>query len=331
MADLIPTGIFSSWAITSFRDSLIAELEKKSKATELQLFFYAVTLSGWNEVSSAVKRWQSAKARRKVTMYVGTDHGITDPDALETMKRDGVSVQLMVNYSGVFHPKLVWLSGSAEHVVWIGSNNLTRDGLANNIEFAAVIRTDRVPDRLHDWARGVTDGSVPLDAELLDSYRSERAQFERRRAATKSMTFTWSRRTEPISRSTPRPRRGDLILEVMPEETRGGNQVQLPKEAVRQFLGLEEIGDQVLIKLKQKGKGTFRNLLVSVFSNNTVRISINELEYRDRPCVLVLRKLSTNRLEFEIIPAAVFPTRYRLLLAACTNQTRSGSRRWVII
>ncbi|WP_333981589.1 phospholipase D family protein [Burkholderia gladioli] len=331
MAQLIPTGIFSSWAVTSFRDSLIAELDRKSRATELQLFFYAVTLSGWNEVSSVIRKWRSAKSRRKVTIYVGTDHGITDPDALEAMDRDGVFVQLMVNYSGVFHPEVVWLSGGTEHIVWIGSNNLTRDGLANNIEFAAMIRSDRVPDLLRDWAQEVAAGSIPLDTGLLDSYRSERAQFEKHRAAAKSMTFTWSRRTEPADRSKPRLRAGDLILEVMPEETRGGNQVQLPKDAVRQFLGLEAIGDRILIKLKQKGKGSFRNLLVSVFSNNTVRISINELEYRDRPCILILRKLSANRLEFEIVPEAVFPTRYRSLLAACTNQTRSGSRHWVII
>jgi hypothetical protein len=102
---------------------------------------------------------------------------------------------------------------------------------------------------------------------------------------------------------------------------------------VKEFFDLSRVGDKVSIRLKQKGAGPFRNLIITVFSNNTVRVSINELEYRDRPCVVVFRKLSPSKLdfEFEIVPKSIFPARYKSLLAACINQTRYGSRRWVIV
>jgi len=35
---------------------------------------------------------------------------------------------------------------------WAGSNNITRDGLVNNIEFAVAIRSAEVPRDLRCWA-----------------------------------------------------------------------------------------------------------------------------------------------------------------------------------
>jgi HKD family nuclease len=328
---LLPTGTFGSWNIAQFRSSLIDELEKSRSALLFQLYFYAVTLSGWHELAEPVKRWKAANEKRSVIMYVGTDHGLTDPSALEQMRKDGVDVRMMTSYSGIFHPKVAWLSGPRKHHVWVGSNNMTRDGLVNNVEFAVMVSSDTAPAALSEWAQKVMDGSTPINDALLKSYRSERNRFERHRVKTKSETFTWSRRTEPDPKRLPRPRPGDLILEIMPKETRGGNQIQIPKEATKLFLGLDSVGDQLAIELKQKGEGPFRKLIITMFENETVRLSINELEYRDRPCMIVLRKLSAGQLEFEIIPKSIFPARYKSLMAACSKQTRRGSRHWAIV
>lgn len=178
----LPTGAFGSWTVTKFRDSLISTL--KDDATlgraNLSFYFYAVTLRGWSEISDSVLAWLEFDDCRAANAYVGTDHAITDPDGLEAMARDGVAVRLMQNYRGVFHPKVVWLERSRETRVWAGSNNITRDGLVNNIEFALAIRSEVAPDDLFRWSKEVHTASVELTDERLQSYRGQRADFEER-------------------------------------------------------------------------------------------------------------------------------------------------------
>lgn len=74
-----------------------------------------------------------------------------------------------------------------------------------------------------------------------------------------------------------------------------------------------------------------RELTMTLFSNRTVRLVINELEYRDRPCVVLFHRTGSDRYLFEIIPESIFPTRYRSLLALCDRQTHPKSRRWGIV
>ena len=45
---------------------------------------------------------------------------------------------------------------------------------------------------------------------------------------------------------------------------------------------------------------------MTVFANKTVRIVISDLEYRDRPCVLIFRRMSEGRYEYEIVPREHF-------------------------
>lgn len=327
----LPTGTFGSWTVTSLRDSFLEELANDQVSKALTMFFYAITSSGWEEVQEPVLRWVKARANRSVTVFAGTDHAITDPSALEVMHRQGINVRLMNSYSGVFHPKVIWMTGDEKNLVWVGSNNLTKDGLLHNIEFAVLIKDCTVPSELSQWAESVEAGSCSISEELLVSYKEERERFERNRAAAKTTTFTWSRREEPKKAIRNPIRRGDLIVEIMPEETRGGNQIQFPKEAVKSFFGLEKPGDHTTISLQRKDSKETRRLVITVFANNTVRLSVSELEYRDRPCVIIFRKVRGGRIVFEIVSESIFPTRYRALIAACTRQTRKGSRRWNIL
>jgi HKD family nuclease len=317
--------------VKSLRDSLVSELAADNTSNTLLLFFYAITSSGWGEIRKPVLKWQKAKKQRVVTVYVGTDHGITDPSAIESMHQAGLDVRLMEFYRGIFHPKVVWLKGQSSNSVWVASNNLTKDGLLHNIEFAVIIKSKDVPSDLNRWADAVASGSTALTAELVASYKSEREEFEKKRAAAKSTTFTWSKKREPASAPGPSISQGDLILEIMPEETRGGNQIQIPKQAAQEFFGLTGVGDQTTIHLRRSGAPETRSLVITIFANNTIRLSINELEYRDRPCVIVFRKARGGVIEFEIVPESIFPSRYRALIALCKRQTRAGSRRWEIV
>lgn len=333
MGTLLGTSKLGSWNVTELLDSLITELPRDKKCHTLRMYFYAVSVAGWQEVRSAITKWLAAKGKRRVIAFVGTDHALTDPNALMQMQQDEIDVRLMINYRGVFHPKVFWLEGARANLVWVGSNNLTRDGLVNNIEFAALISSaPPAPSGLVKWSDAIEAGSEPLSDDLLASYKNDRKKFEKNRAATDSTTFTWSKKQEPKRLQESRAvKKGDLVVEVMPQETRGGNQVQLPKAAAEQFFGVVGVGSTKTIQLKRVGAEYARRLVITVFKNNTVRISLNELEYRDRPCVIRFRKTRGGIVEFEIVSESIFPTLYRRLLAACGKQTRAGSRRWTLV
>lgn len=331
MHTYLPTCTFDSWAITSLRDSLTSELAVDKSSDTFLLFFYAITSSGWDEIRTPLLKWKKSKKARVITVYVGTDHGITDPTAIESMQEAGIDVNLMDAYRGIFHPKVAWLKGGSSNLVWVGSNNLTKDGLLHNIEFAVLIKSRHVPLKLSRWTNAVASGSTAVTPELIQSYKQERSRFEKKRASAKTTTFTWSKKHEPESGQSLAIAKGDLILEIMPEETRGGNQIQIPKQAAKEVFGPENIGDQTTIHLRRNGTTETRSLVVTVFNNYTIRLSINELNYRDRPCVIVFHKARDRVIEFEIVPESIFPSRYRSLIALCTRQTRAGSRRWDII
>jgi hypothetical protein len=265
-------------------------------------------------------------------MIVGTDHGITDPRALTWIQNDGIEVLIMVGYQGVFHPKVVWLQGVKSNSVWVGSNNLTRDGLLSNVEFAILVKTPSVPTAFKNWSEAVEAGSTSLTRQLLDSYDRERKAFESKRAAVKATTFTWTQKTEPkASGRVPAAQPGDFIVEVMPKETgSGGSQLQLPVAAASAYFGLNEGGASSRVRLRRVGSPTARSLTMTVFPNNTVRLSIGDLEYRDRPCVIVFHRSSRTIVEYDIVSQSVFPNRYASLLELCINRTRMGSRRWGI-
>ena len=329
----LPTWISGKWSITAFRDSLISTLRADRSCTTLCMYFYAVTQSGWDQLRQSVLAWKSCNEKRTVLLFVGTDHGITDPSALKQISEDGVDVRLMRKYNGIFHPKVVWLQGSKRHAVWVGSNNMTRDGLLNNVEFALLALTRERPLALDRWARAIETASTKLTPRLLKSYETQRRQFETKRVRAGTATpFTWKGRVEPKKKKpTPAVKDGSLIIEVMPKETGGeGRQLQLPVKAASKFFSVKGVGSSNIIDLLEKGGSFSRQLTITVFENNTVRIVISNLEYRDRPCVLVFKKMGNKRFEYEIVSKSVFPNRYKSLLALCTNQTRRGSRRWVI-
>lgn len=338
----LPTLTSAEWTVAALVDSFKATLSKTRGQATLRIFTYAVTASGWRELQKSVRNWLANGDNRNAIAYVGTDHAMTDPDALRHMQSDGVEVRLMVEYIGVFHPKVIWLSSDHSHNVWVGSNNLTEDGLLRNIEFATLIASTDLNPQLKKWFNVVHKGSTPLTEELLNSYEVERRDFADRRAQTG--TFTWSQRKEPPppppNPVKPLPHRpiiipatGDLVVEVMPRETGlDGKQLQLPIAAATTFFLLPDaVGSSRQVTLTPVGNDYARTLTMTIFKNNTTRLSINELDYRDRPCVIIFRRLGRAEFSFEIVRRSIYPDRYRNLLERCNQQTRSGSRRWGVL
>jgi len=322
----LPTITTESFRVTDFLDSFISELRTDTSCTNLSMFFYAVTKSGWDCVRKPMLDWKRQLDNRSILLCVGTDHAITDPYALSEMLSEGIEVRLMKKYNGVFHPKVVWLYGRRRHVTWVGSNNLTRDGLKNNVEFALRVTTEKKPSQLDNWVNSVLQGSVQLTSNLINSYETQRKKFEKARRQAGLTTFTWVEKSQPVSQKV---ETGRLIVEVMPRETGGdGRQLQLPVRAAHAFFGLNDKGSSKTIKLRALGASSFIKYTISVFSNHTVRIVVRDLDYRDRPCVLIFQKQRKSYFEYEIVSENIFPDRYKQLLRICNEQTRSGSRRW---
>lgn len=343
----LPTFQSGEIAFAAYRESLIASLASDQTGAKLALLFYAVTELGWSELKPSIIAWSKRLKSRRVVAYVGTDHAITDPQALQQMSSDGVDVRLLVRYRGIYHPKVVWLSGPRHHLVWVGSNNLTREGLLNNIECATLVKSTSPHPDFQRWVQAIDQASTSLTPELLNEYQRERDAYGAARVA--AGTFTWSRKEEPPApppvqrrrRQQPPPdppalpavaQPGDLLIEVMPRETgQGGKQVQLPKAAGVQYFGLaDRIGASRQIRLSYQGGHNPRMLTMTIFDNNTIRLVLNELDYRDRPCVIVFHRTAPNDYQYEIVQRSILPTRYRRILDACVRQTRTGSRRWGI-
>ena len=234
----------------------------------------------------AVRRWLRHRRDRTAIAYVGTDHALTDAEALNRMLEDGVHVRMMLSYVGTFHPKVVWLSGSRRNILWAGSNNITQEGLRWNIEFATVTKFKTRYRGLQRWFRMIHEASVDATIEQIEDYRQQRLRYGRQRAT--AGTFTWvgrhqvrvarrmvqpraARRRGPAGRLIDPVGRGDLVIEIMPRETgSAGNQVQVPKEVAVSFFGLpNRVGASINVRLSNVHTASSRILRLTLFRNQT--------------------------------------------------------------
>lgn len=340
----LPTLSSLAWTATDLFDSIKAELSADRSGTHLRFYMYQVSLPGWELLREPVATWLRARSNRGVTAFIGTDHGFTHPEALQMMKDDGVEVWIPTDYEGIYHPKVLWLESPKAHVLWIGSNNLTEAALSSNIECASVIAHPLLPAGFDKWRTRIAESSQRLTDDLLDSYRGERREHGKR--AAKLGTFVWSKRTSSSSNRMPAQRvpaapgarrnqaqAGDLVLEVTPKETGGGGaQVQIPKRAAISFFRVPGArGSQRRINLRFHGAQAPRQLTMTLFGNQTVRLSLSELDYTHRPCLLRFHHMGGDRYEYEIIQKSQSPGRFNALLNLCPNRTRMGARRWGIL
>ena len=332
-----PTMRTAAWVVTDFLTAAERVCEVDKQSHQLRLYFYAATESGWKRLRKSILNWSKACDGRAVTAYIGTDHALTDVAALEAMQREGVEVRLMRHYTGIFHPKVIWFVGHAGSTILAGSNNLTEDGLRNNIEFATVTTLAKIDANLQTWHDEIHNASEAVTAALIKSYAKEKEKYGQRQATSGlGGDFTWSKRTSGTSakrsntKATAAGGAGGsrLILEVMPRETsEEGRQVQIPLDAARRFFGLgKTIGSSINLDLNNVDTQESRTLVLTLNRNATARLSIRELEYGSRPCVLIFTKQGRRRFNFELVRRAIDPSRYDDLIAEC-EQT-PPVRRW---
>lgn len=337
LSQAAPTMRTAAWAITDFLSAVERVCLADKQSRELRMYFYAATESGWKRIRKSILNWRKSHDSRVVTAYIGTDHALTDAAALEAMQSEGVEVRLMRHYRGTFHPKVIWFVGNPGGTIIAGSNNLTEDGLRNNIEFATVTALAQVDANLQTWHDEIQKASEPATVALINTYAKEKEKYGQRRATSgQGGEFTWSKRTSGASVKKTKAKVSavvgsggpGLILEVMPRETsEEGRQVQIPLAVARKFFGLSNAaGSRINLELSNSETQELRRLVFTLNRNSTARLSIRELEYSSRPCVLIFTKRGRGKFDFEIVRRAIDPSRFDALIAEC-KQT-PPDRRW---
>ncbi|OJT25713.1 hypothetical protein BO221_07600 [Archangium sp. Cb G35] len=136
----------------------------------------AVSFTRCSGLQLLVEPLQEVAKRGRVRVLTSTYQQVTQPEALEALlEMEGVECRVQGGSTG-FHSKFWWFRGKSGAECWAGSSNLTRGGLATNLEWnirsleeARIEQTRRQFDAL--WGRSDVQ---PLSRELIHRYRLHR-------------------------------------------------------------------------------------------------------------------------------------------------------------
>lgn len=332
--DWLPGYVLSGTPVRSVIASFVEAIGASTGASHqiITLCYYSASVAGWRKLAPVLVKWMAKKHGRVVRAYVGTDHGLTDPDALDEMIKAGVQLRLLTEYEGIYHPKVIhWDEGGGKGQAWIGSHNLSGAAFETNVEFGVRLNFSQQPVEWTTWVDFVEKASVAATPDFIKSYRTEREAFAKKEP---SRRFVWSKRKaaskKGVTSALPALSAGTLVLEIMDRETgQGGKQIQPPIPSLPFFgLGVGKNTKQITARLK--GDPATHQLTLTRMANATARLHVAELDYGDRPCFMLFRRNGTIY-EYEIVSQAAHPKRFQQLDALPLKQTRIGSRRWMIV
>ena len=329
----LPGYVLAGTPVRSVYASFIEALGSSTATPDqtITLCYYSASVAGWRKLAPASVKWLAKKHGRAVKAYIGTDHGLTDPDALDEMMRAGVQVHLMTEYEGIYHPKVIhWNDGTGTGAVWIGSHNLSGAAFEKNVEFGIRLAFSKQSADWTSWIDFLDKASTPATPDLIKSYRKERNAFAKKQP---SRQFVWSKRKGPPKKSSKAApavlAANTLVMQIMDRETgQDGKQIQPPIPALS-FFGLGAGQTTKQIQARQKGDPEVRELRLTRMKNATARLHIAELDYGDRPCFMLFRRTGSTY-EYEIVSQAAQPARFQQLAALPLKQTQMVSRRWMI-
>lgn len=337
----LPTIDSGDTTICDFLKSLETAFGPESKAKEVRMYFYGVTQSGWARIRGYVRAWLTVDPSRKISAYVGTDHALTEPEALTEMTKDKVEMFILTDYCGTYHPKLLVFAERSTLLVLSGSNNLTAAGLSTNVEFATSIRIPMNSAAVAQWETEVSRSSSPLTEDLLKQYKRERDKRQKKlKSADVSWQFTWKRRKKSRGQSVNgnEPKQPitlgaeTLVYEIMPKETgTAGSQIQILKEVAIGYFSLpNRVGATVTITLRNQDSDETRQLSMTYNENSTFRLSIHEAAFPARPCFLVFKREALKQFSFVVVSEGDRPTQYADLDKRL-GKKRISKRRFKII
>ncbi|MGH9920170.1 MAG: phospholipase D-like domain-containing protein, partial [Nitrososphaerales archaeon] len=145
-----------------------------------------VTAPGVEGVAQSLKRYGASTCR----LIAGTDGFVTQPGAIELAIRNGWTVRFGAHVrSGIFHPKLMVLgnrfgpTGCLQRAsgFYIGSGNLTTQGLYSNLELGVVGTSGTVANEAAAAFGELWTASRPVTKGNLATYAARFADEARRR------------------------------------------------------------------------------------------------------------------------------------------------------
>jgi len=304
-----------------------------------------------------------AKGGRFESIY-GAGNGVTTPDSLLY----GLYLKELYPYrvvpllvedefaNSIFHPKLFAFKFPTFSIVIVGSANLTGGGLVRNSEVAVQIRgatgetleqgLDSTWDKLVQLALPVTSKRVReiMRGENAGSEADQRESLPKatgkpylkagpktapkplfKRVLKLKDATTKSRILSKLDSISEKPTR--LYLQIFATETGGstgklGYQVQLPVATLGVFFG---VGETQTKKVEFRFKSETVKTNLTHFDNHTHRVRLKPILQIPRPSILVFERVAEDVYEVRPVP----PARYATSLASkCTQQSRTGSRRW---
>lgn len=129
-------------SITSVGDLLIESLSDK-KFNKFIFFAAFASSAGINGLSKYIKA--SKKYMTNQTVFIGIDQNGTSKEALESLLKLKINTRIYHTTSYViFHPKIYLFEGDSYYRIILGSSNLTKPGLFQNIEASLLVEFDKL-------------------------------------------------------------------------------------------------------------------------------------------------------------------------------------------
>jgi hypothetical protein len=242
----------------------------------------------------------------------------------------------------VFHPKVFWFDAPTQkRAVIVGSSNATQGGLRDNVEVSVEFGLTDVEDeelvgQFEDlWITYSTplppfsQGNLTtVDQAFIDRLPDDDPPDNR--PGYPHLVGRRPTRGTRRRRRTRRRRSGRELIQDVLQETRE-TQVQLPVDALRSFFAdnrsvrLRYVRDREIVKEDDRP-------LIHL-PNNTHRIEIDAIRGLPRPQIIRFTRPAAGRgpVDYELILRGT--SQYQAadrLLDARGEQTRSGSRRWLL-
>lgn len=216
----------------SFADNVTQKLlatlaGKLPYAEDLKFAVAFVSSSGLSLIEPYLR--ECLEMRGRAEFLVGLDLLTTEPKALRMlyeMSQAGLPITCFC-YSdpsrpaaSIYHPKLYLIAAQDEVTIVIGSSNLTKGGLKNNVEINAVVQANRGDEIVSDIyavynSLKFQQPRVEPDAEFISLYEALHHRAERRSSETlrdsetKELMQRFNDKIGTLRR--PKPTAGDLF------------------------------------------------------------------------------------------------------------------------
>lgn len=336
-------------------------LLKTDGLVRVQFSFAFARWDGIGLISDHLERFLGCGGRFE-SVY-GAGNGVTTSDALHY----GLLLKARYpgrTYAGfiedeyanaLFHPKVCMFQFSKYEVVLLGSANLTGGGLARNGETMvelSLLKGDPLANEISGFWKWAKKASVEVSVEEIQRLAHSKAAGREREpegrksgkpflkvqaklspkplfAKVLSLSDASGQKKSSLLASmgslTERPKH--LYLQIFERETGGqkgqpGSAVQLPVAALGAYFGIG-LGENRVITFNFPSETIVASVIHN--SNHTHQVRLDPIFSVKRPAIIHFEKTGNDIYKARFVSPDLYT---KTLSNKCTQQTRTGSRRW---